>query len=321
MDLRRLAAFLLIVAALAAVPYVTGTFTTLLVSEILIFALFAMSIEVIYGHTGMLSFGHAGFFGVGAYAVALSIGHWEVGIFVALTCAVLLSTLLSVCVAAFAVHLRGHYFALITLVVGLILYYAATGWRSVTNAEDGLSISRPLLFDTWSLSNFHVKYYFVVAVFLVAMLLVRHILLSPLGRVFRAIRENEDRVPYLGYRTVRLKMLSFAISGALAGFAGGMYALFSAYANTEFLHWMLSGEPVMWAMVGGAGSIYGPVVATAMLIYLRDGLSSYFIDVYPIIVGVIIIGTIVYFPRGLAGGVKALLNLCKPPRLEPRDDA
>jgi branched-chain amino acid transport system permease protein len=318
MQARKLIALLFIAAILATAPYFVGPFTRTLIAEILIFALFALSIEVIYGHTGMLSFGQAGFFGVGAYSVALAIIHAKVGIFTALFCAIVSSTLLAVFVAAFAVQLRGHYFALITIVMGLILYYAATAWRSVTNAEDGLNFSRPLLFERLSLSDPIVSYYFVLAVFVVVFLLIRHILLSPLGRVFRALRENEDRVRYLGYNVVRLKMLSFAISGALAGFAGGMFALFSAYANTEFLHWTLSGEPVMWSMVGGIGSIYGPVIGTALLIYLREGLSSYLIHVYPIIVGVVIIGTIVYFPRGIVGAVKTLADRFRSLRAEAR---
>ncbi len=296
--------FAVIVAALVLLPYLSGRFTRTMVSEILIFALFALSIEVIYGHTGMLSFGQAGFFGVGAYSVALTIIHANAGIATALMASVVSSAAIAVLVAAFAVHLRGHYFALVTIVMGLILYYAATGWRSLTNAEDGLSFSRPLLFDSYSLSEPLVSYYFVLAIFLAVFFLVRFLLLSPLGRIFRAIRENEDRVRYLGYDVVLLKVLSFAISGALAGFSGGMFALFSAYANTEFLHWTLSGEPVMWSIVGGIGSIYGPIIGTALLLYLREGLSSYLIHVYPIIVGTIIIATIIFFPGGLAGAIK-----------------
>jgi branched-chain amino acid transport system permease protein len=308
MSVRRLLVFAAIVAALVALPFVSGRFTRTMVSEIMIFALFALSIEIIYGHTGMLSFGQAGFFGIGAYSVALTIIHAKAGIAAALAASLLTSTALAVLVAAFAVHLRGHYFALVTIVMGLILYYAATGWRSLTNAEDGLNFSRPLLFDSYSLSDPLVSYYFVLAVFLATFALVQFVLLSPLGRILRTIRENEDRVRYLGYDVVRLKVLSFAMSGALAGFSGGMYALFSAYANSEFLHWTLSGEPVMWSIVGGIGSIYGALLGTALLIYLREGLSSYLIQVYPIVVGLIIIATIIFFPRGLAGGIRTWLE-------------
>jgi branched-chain amino acid transport system permease protein len=289
-------------------PHVVGGFGRSLAGEILIFSLFALSIGVIYGQTGMLSFGHAGYFGVGAYAVALTILKLDFGISGALVMAVLVTGLLALAVAGLAVQLRGHYFALVTIIVGLILYYVATGWRSVTNAEDGLSFAKPLLFGLWPLSDPLVSYYFFAGFALVVIFAVWFVLLSPLGRLFRALRENEDRARYLGYSVTRLKVVSFTFSGALAGLAGGLYALFSGYASSEFLSWVLSGEAVMWAMVGGAASLIGPILGAALLIWGREMLSSYVINIYPMLVGALIMASVIFLPKGLAGAIDSVVS-------------
>jgi branched-chain amino acid transport system permease protein len=297
-----------IVLVALVLPHMVGAFGRSLAIEILIFSLFALSIGVIYGQTGMLSFGHAGYFGVGAYAVALTVLKLDFGIAGALTAAGLVSGLLALVVAGLAVQLRGHYFALITIIVGLILYYVATGWRSVTNAEDGLSFEKPPLFGVWPLSDPLVSYYFFAGLVLLVIFGVWFVLLSPLGRLFRALRENEDRARYLGYSVVRLKVVSFTVSGALAGFAGGLYSLFSGYASSEFLSWVLSGEVVMWAMVGGAASLIGPFLGAALLIWGREMLSSYVINIYPMLVGAIIIASVIFLPKGLAGAIDSIAS-------------
>ena len=301
----------LLILAVFALPHVVGPFGRSLASEILIFSLFALSIGVIYGQTGMLSFGHAGYFGVGAYAVALSILKLGVGIGGALVMAIVVTGFLALVVAGLAVQLRGHYFALITIIVGLILYYVATGWRSVTNAEDGLSFEKPRLLGLWSMTDPMVSYHFFAVVGLALIFAVWFVLLSPLGRLFRALRENEDRARYLGYTVTRLKVTSFALSGALAGLSGGLYALFSGYASSEFLSWVLSGEVVMWAMVGGAGSLFGPILGAALLIWSREMLSSYLINVYPMLVGAIIMASVIFLPKGLAGAIESLSAMSK----------
>jgi branched-chain amino acid transport system permease protein len=294
------------VVAVLALPHFVGAFGRSLAAELLIYSVFALSIGIIYGHTGMLSFGHAGFFGVGAYAVALMVIKAGAGVGLAFATAIVVCALLAVCVAAVAVQLRGHYFALITVIVGLILFYVATGWRSLTNAEDGLTFRKPELLGAYSLSDPMVSYYFFSILAMAVIGFVWFILLSPLGRVFRALRENDDRARYLGYRVTWLKMLSFVFSGALAGLAGGMYAMFSGYANSEFLSWVLSGEVVMWAMVGGAGSLAGPIVGASVLIFAREALSTRLIDAYPILVGIIIIGSVIFLRQGLVGALNSI---------------
>ncbi len=225
--------------------------------------------------------------------------------------AIAVTGLLALVVAGLAVQLRGHYFALITIIVGLILYYVATGWRDITNAEDGLSFEKPRLLGLWSMSDPMVSYHFFAGLALAVIFAVWFVLLSPLGRLFRALRENEDRARYLGYSVTRLKVVSFTFSGALAGLAGGMYALFSGYASSEFLSWVMSGEVVMWAMVGGAGSLFGPILGAALLIWSREMLSSYLINVYPMLVGAIIMASVIFLPKGLAGAMQSLAALVK----------
>jgi len=301
-------------------PHVAGAFARALTVELLIYSMFALSIGILYGHTGMMSFGHAGFFGVGAYAAALMITKLDAGLATALLAAVGSTAILAILVAAVAVQLKGHYFALITLIVGLVLYYLGTGWRSLTNAEDGISFARPELFGTYALGDPMVSYYFFSILAILVIFFVWFLLTSPLGRLFRGLRENDDRARYLGYPVARLKMLSFTISGMLAGLSGGMYALFSGYVSSEFLSWILSGEAVMWAMVGGAGSLIGPILGASLLIWGREVLSSYLIDIYPILVGSIMIVSVIFLRGGLAGAFQQIRDACAA-RRAPAPDA
>ncbi|MER1968949.1 branched-chain amino acid ABC transporter permease [Castellaniella sp. GW247-6E4] len=307
-------------ALVLLLPHFAGAFAQALTVELLIYSMFALSIGVLYGHTGMMSFGHAGFFGVGAYAVALTITKLDAGLATALLAAVGSTAILAIVVAAVAVRLKGHYFALITLIVGLILYYLGTGWRSLTNAEDGISFARPELFSVYALGDPKVSYYFLSILAILAIFFIWFLLTSPLGRLFRGLRENDDRARYLGYPVARLKMLSFTISGTLAGLSGGMYALFSGYVNSEFLSWILSGEAVMWAMVGGAGSLIGPILGASLLIWGREVLSSYLIDIYPILVGSIMILSVIFLRGGLAGAFQQIRDAWEAGRAPASSD-
>jgi branched-chain amino acid transport system permease protein len=289
---------------LVVLPHLLSLYQRTLLTEILIWSLFAMSLDVMYGYAGLLSFGHSAFFGVGAYSVALTILHWQFTLWQALAAAALVSCLFAGAVAAFAVRVRAHYFVVITVVISLVLFFAAMGWREVTGGDDGLIFNRPPLVARLSLSHPLVNYYFVLGVVGGLYLITRRVIDSPLGMAFKAVRDNELRARLLGYRVAWLKFTAFVLSGTLAGLAGGLYSLTVSFASVDFLRWTYPGDPVVWTVVGGAGTLIGPMLGALVLTVLRDLLSSVFMTVYPILVGLILIVAIIFFPKGIMGFVQ-----------------
>jgi branched-chain amino acid transport system permease protein len=293
------------VILLLALPQLVTRSQRSLLTEILVWALFAVSFDVLYGYTGLLSFGHSAFFGVGAYCLSLSVIHWGVPVPLAFLIGAAGAALFTCLVAAVAVRLTGHYFVVITIVVSLVLFFAAMGMRSITGGDDGLNFPRLRLFGDLSFSDATVRYYTVLVVVSALFLLTWRIVDSPLGLAWKAVRDNEARARLLGYNAERLKFAAYVLSGTLAGIAGGLYAVINSYTTVEFLHWTLSGDPVMWTIVGGAGTLAGPVLGTLLLVFLRDFLSTVLIHVYPILVGAILIVSITFFPKGIVGSVRA----------------
>ncbi|MGH7332139.1 MAG: branched-chain amino acid ABC transporter permease [Candidatus Rokuibacteriota bacterium] len=290
---------------LLALPLLLTKAQRSLLTEILVWALFAVSFDVLYGYTGLLSFGHSAFFGVGAYALSLSVIHWGAPVPLAFLIAAAGACLFTCLVAAVAVRLTGHYFVVITIVVSLILFFAAMGLRNITGGDDGLTFPRLKLWGDLTFGDATVRYYAVLVVVAVLYLLTHRIVHSPLGLAWKAVRDNEARARLLGYNAERLKFSAFVLSGTLAGIAGGLYALINSYTTVEFLHWSLSGDPVMWTIVGGVGTLAGPVLGTLLLVFLRDFLSTVLIHVYPILVGAILIVSIIFFPKGIVGSIHA----------------
>ncbi len=297
--------FLIVAALLLVLPHLLTRSQRSLMTEVLVWALFAISFDVLYGYTGLLSFGHSAFFGIGAYGLSLSVIHLKAPLLPALVLAALAACLFTCLVAAVAVRLSGHYFVVITIVVSLVLFFAAMGLREYTGGDDGLNFPRMRLFGDLTFGDALVRYYAVLVVVGALFLLTRRIVNSPLGLAWQAVRDNEARARLLGYSPERLKFAAYVLSGTLAGIAGGLYALINSYTTVEFLHWSLSGDPVMWTIVGGAGTLIGPVVGALLLTFLRDFLSTVLISVYPIVVGVILIVSITFFPRGIVGAARA----------------
>jgi len=293
------------VVLLLALPYLVTKSQRSLATEILVWALFAVSFDVLYGYTGLLSFGHSAFFGVGAYALSLSVIHWGAPVPLAFLIGAAGACLFTCLVAAIAVRLSGHYFVVITIVVSLVLFFAAMGLRNITGGDDGLNFPRLRLFGDLTFGDATVRYYTVLVVVAALYIVTRRVVESPLGLAWKAVRDNEARARLLGYNTNRLKFTAYVLSGTLAGIAGGLYALINSYTTVEFLHWALSGDPVMWTIVGGAGTLAGPVLGTLLLVFLRDFLSTVLISVYPILVGAILIVSITFFPKGIVGSALA----------------
>lgn len=295
--------FAVLVAVLVLAPPFLRSYHKRLLTEILIWGLFALAFDIIYGYTGMLSFGQALFFGVGAYGMAIPILRWDLNLWVALLFAVIASIAFAWPIGYFAVKVSGAYFVIITIIFSLIFFFIALDWRWLTGGDNGLTFTAPSIpLGNWKLSLVDplTNYYFVLALVLACYLITRRIVASPLGKAFQAIRENEDRARVIGYKVERFKLISYIISGAISGLSGALYAATSRYANVDFLHWTVSGDAVVWTLVGGAGTLIGPMIGSGLLIVFEDYVSSWFKN-YPIIVGILVIGVVITAPQGIVG--------------------
>src|SRR5690348_8680112 len=292
---RVLTAVLLVLALVA--PFILYP---VFVMEALCFALFACAFNLLIGYVGLLSFGHAAFFGGTAYVAAHTVKVWgfppELGILAGAAAAALLGTIFG----WLAIRRQGIYFAMITLALAQMVYFVALQAR-FTGGEDGIqAVPRGKLFGTVDLGNTLTMYYFVLAVFLIGFTIIVRAVHSPFGQVIKAIRENEPRAVSLGYDADRYKLLAFILSASLSGLAGSLKSLVFQLASLTDVQWTMSGEVVLMTLVGGLGTILGPVVGafllTAMQHYLAQ-LGSW----VTVVQGVIFVFCVLVFRRGVVG--------------------
>lgn len=295
---------LILVSAPWSVPLVVDDFWVNVLAEILIWSLFATSVNILFGYTGLLSFGQALYFGVGAYGVALGIDMLDLSFWPAFLLGIFAGTLTAAVAGIFAVRLTWHYFAIITVVFSLIFYFWAVGWKDVTGGDDGLPFSVPPLIEMEGLEltvfDLDVQYYFILAIVAACHWLLHVILRSPLGYAFLAVRENDSRASLIGLSPYQVRYISFVLAGFYAGTAGALFAVFSRYAAAGNLFWTVSGEGVIWTIVGGAGTLVGPGIGAALLIVLREELSVYW-EHHLLIVGVLVIVFVTFMPQGIMG--------------------
>lgn len=303
-------AFFGALAVLCFLPFGLGRFGVAFLMEILIWGLLAMAFDFLYGYTGYLSLGHSIFFGVGVYGCTLSVRRWGAAVWLALLIALAASAVFAAVIGYFAVRVRGHGFIIVTVVAATVITLIALAWKSVTGGDDGLTYSRPPLdlgLVEFDLGHLLTRYYFVLFFVALSFFLCWKILHSSLGRVFQLIQENEPRAGFVGYNVNRYKLLSFVISGVVAGLSGALYSLYVSYASAEFFSWLISAEAVVWTLFGGAGTLYGALIGTGTLLYLREYLSGQWAFTYPIILGAIIIVVVMFAPLGLVGTAKRLI--------------
>ena len=294
-------------ALLAAVPFAPGVsrYHLLLAFDALLFGAIAMSLDLLIGYTGLVSFGHAAFYGLGAYATAVVLERGVLSVWACLGAAVLVVGVYALVVSYFATARRGIYFALLTLIFAEVVYtffrYTQTfgGSDGIQGLPDatlvaGVAIDTPLR-----------KYYLVYVYLALAYVVCRVVVASHFGRVLVAIRENEDRARFLGYNVQRYKMGACLISAILTGVAGGIYPMRSAFATPDLMLWTESGEFIISVMIGGLGTLVGPIVGGAFFTLLRDKASSY-VDWYFIVIGVVLVVIVLFMPRGLLGYRKVL---------------
>ena len=289
-------------AVLAAVPYVPGVsrYHLLLAFDALLFGAIAMSLDLLIGYTGLVSFGHAAFYGLGAYATAVLLERGVLSVWACVAFAVVVVGLYALVVSYFATARRGIYFALLTLIFAEVVYtffrYTQTfgGSDGIQGLPDA-ALWPGVLIDTPAR-----KYYLVLAYLLGAWVVCRRVVTSHFGRVLIAIRENEDRARFLGYNGQRYKMGACMISALLTGVGGAIYPIRAAFATPDLMVWTESGEFIISVMIGGLGTLVGPIIGGAFFTLLRDKVSSV-VDWYFLVIGAVLVVIVLFMPRGLLG--------------------
>jgi branched-chain amino acid transport system permease protein len=294
---------LLVIAALVVYPFLVAGYPRDLVTEIFIFGIFAMSLDLLLGFTGLMSLGHAAFFGVGAYCVVILSAKLGLSGWIGVGAGVVVTAAASAIIGFFCVRTGGISFLMLTLAFSQLLFSIALKWRDLTGGSDGMGVTeRPSLFGL-SLDDSLTMYFFMLAVFLLCFWGLRRLLSSPLGHVFVGIRENEQRMQAVGYPTRAYKLLSFVTAGSLAGFAGGMYALYNSFISPDALYWTSSGDILIMVMLGGAGTLVGPVVGAGVFLLMKNVVSSYS-EHWLLIVGVVFMSCVMFFPGGIWGTLR-----------------
>ena len=294
------------VIVLVTLPLILSPYYVGLVVKMMVFALFAMSLDLLLGYAGMPSLGHAAYFGMAAYTtglLALKAG-WTV--WLALPAGIAMAALTSVVFGLLALRTRGSYFLMITLALSQVLWGIAFGWRSLTGGDDGLpEVPRPDLSLPWSMSDNTPFYYFVLLFFVVGTLVLVRIVASPFGYVLRGIRESETRMLVLGYNVWRYKLVAFVVAAAFAGLAGCLYVYFNRFVSPDYVHVVRSAEVLLMVILGGAGTLIGPAVGATLIVLLENLISTY-TERWVTVLGIIYVLVALLAPNGIAGLIASL---------------
>ena len=301
----RLTYFVLLISAIAA-PML-GLYPVF-VMKLLCFALFAAAFNLLLGFTGLLSFGHAAFFGSAAYVTGWFIKSQNFTPELGILAGGIAAGLLGLVVGAVAIRRQGIYFAMITLAIAQMIYFVCLQ-APFTGGEDGLQgVPRGELFGLFSLNTPYAMYYFVLAVFVACYLIISRIVHSPFGQVLKMIRENEPRAISLGYQVDRYKLLAFVLSATLAGVAGSMKTLVMGFATLSDVHWSMSGEVILMTLLGGVGTFFGPVLGAGIVIALQNTLADKVGSWVTVIIGVIFVLCVLAFRKGVVGELEAYME-------------
>jgi branched-chain amino acid transport system permease protein len=267
-------------------------------AEIWIFAMFGLGLNLLLGYTGMLSFGQSTFFGSAAYVAGWLLKNYAINVFFALGIGVGVGALSAALVGYLCVQRSGLYFIMLTFALNQLFFFTAYQWTSVTGGEDGMpGIPRPAL---WGLdfSNPMLFYGFVSILFLISLWAMKRIVESPLGKILVAIRENEVRAEAVGYNVPRFKLAAFVIGGAFSGLAGVLYAMLFGIVPLEAIGFVTSGNVVFATLIGGSGSLYGPVIGSVVFIWLSESMSTVWAR-WPLLLGVAFVIVVLFFRGGV----------------------
>lgn len=275
--------------------------STPLATEILIWTIFAMGFNLLLGYTGVLSFGHAAYFGLGAYTAGLAFRYWNASIPLALALSVLVAMILACFIGALAIRKRGVYFAMISLAFAQMLYFLALSpLKEITGGEDGLTRIPAMSIFSISLSQPLPLYYFVLIITGIMAFVTWRILQSPFGKLLQAFRENEERAKACGFNTTMVKFCSLVISAFYGGLAGALNTINLGYVPLNTLFWLTSGTLVMMTILGGKGTFLGPLIGVGVFLFLQNTISL-FTPRWELFVGAIFVAIILIFPGGIMG--------------------
>ncbi len=306
--------FCAVMAVLIAAPLVLPEFWRRFLTEVLIWGLLAMSSDLLIGFTGMVSFGHSAFFGLGMYGAAAALLLVSPpNLWLAIAFGLAGAAGAALFVAFFSTRLRDIYFAITTLIFSQIFYVIIFTWTAVTGGENGLIFDRPhlsipLIYNArFTTTTMH---WFVLAVVTASYLFLRRVTQSPFGMVLQSIRENEPRTRAIGYPVERYKMMSVMLSGLFAGLAGALYAIQNEFAAPDFVYFLTSGDTVIYNVMGGIGTLVGPIVGAGFFQLMRQLLAQWFGDQFPYLIplGIVFIAIIIFLPQGILGFARRWLN-------------
>lgn len=320
---REAALMVLVAVVLLGLPWILDAIGGYreLASRMIIWGIFALGFDLLVGFTGYLSFGHAAFWGIGAYGAGYTLLHATNNALVAMVVGTLAASVVAVVLGYLTLRRHGIYFAVLTLAFAEMFYYAALApLQDWTGGDNGLTaIPTPVLAGV-PLKGAAIHYLVSVCA-LIAVYAARRIARSPFGLMLRAIKSNEIRLRSTGIDVYRYKVTAFAISGLYAGLAGTLYALYETYVPTESLHWSTSGEVVMMAVIGGLGTLFGPMIGAGIVLYLENVLSAS-TEQWLLIEGLIFMGFVIFLPGGIMEGLRRILSWLfgarrEPPGLQP----
>src|SRR6266853_4926892 len=306
----------LVLLAAFFVPALGSRFYTFLVNDMVIWALFATSLNLLVGYTGLVSFGHAAYFGIGAYATGLLLKQADVSFLIAFPAAGVLAGLCALVFGFFCVRLTRIYFAMLTLAFAQIVWAICFKWNEVTGGEQGMPEIPYPSFDwveraaAWLpfLGGYKTsEYFYFLTLLLVAacLWLLRRVVGSPFGRMLTTIRENPERAEFIGVNVRRYELAAFVVAGIFAGLAGGLFGIFNRGVFPDFAYWTKSSEVLIMTLLGGMGTFFGPALGALVLLWLNQQIVSY-TQYWPLILGTILVVLLFVFPGGLAGAVIAL---------------
>jgi branched-chain amino acid transport system permease protein len=284
--------------------------------DIACWALFAVALDLLLGFVGLLSFGHAAFWGSSAYATGLVAIHAGMPFPVAVLTGAAVAMVLALPIGLLSVRRTGIYFAMVTLAFAQTIYFVANQWRPVTGGENGLQGVPRELFGL-DLSEPFYFYYAALPLILAGMFAAWRVVRSPFGRVLVAIRDNPARVRALGYPVARYEVLAFVLSAGLAGIAGGLFALSHGFASLQEVYWTTSGKVVIMTVLGGIGTLWGSVIGAALLVIMEDQLATAGFDGINLVTGVVFVVVVLLFRRGILGTARHWLKVRRPGRTVP----
>jgi branched-chain amino acid transport system permease protein len=286
---------------LLLVPLALSSYQLSLLTKMLIFAIFAMSLNLVLGYAGLPSLGHAAYFGVGAYTVALLALRVRDNFWLDFGAALAVVALIAALFGLLALRAEGSYLLMITLALAQVLWGIAFGWRALTGGDDGLpGVPRPGAGLPWSLADGQRFYYFVLAVFALATALLGLVVRSPFGRALVGIRESERRMQVLGYDTWRYKYVAFVLAGLFAGLAGNLFVYYNGFVSPSYLSIVFSAMALIMVILGGAGTFVGPMLGSAVIVALENTISAY-TQRWLLILGLIYVAVTLFAPAGLVG--------------------